>query len=233
MNAAATSFRFPPWVLAVAPFLDPRAWGAVLYVQLAFPLGLAWFIGLAVGFGAGVPLTIVWVGFLVLMLTLLGAWLAEGLERRLAMLLLGARVPARRAAPAGPETLRAWAKSVFTGPAFWKGLAFLALRFPLGLAGWIVSVVSLAVSTAFLFVPLAVATGHGQVEPALWRIDGPADAWPYSLLGLAGLIATFHLHRGLGWAWARIAEWLLGAEGPRAEAGRPALPGGETEPQPA
>jgi hypothetical protein len=214
MNAAATSSRFPPWVLAVAPFLDLRAWGAIAYVQLAFPLGLAWFVGLTVGFAAGVPLTLVWVGFLVLLLTVISAWAAEGLERRLAIWLVGARVPARRARPAGRETAWKWLKSILTGPALWKGLAFLFLRFPLGVAGWVVSVVTLALSTAFLVLPILVATGHAHIEPRFWTIDGPADALPFSLLGLVGLIGTFHLHRGLGWAWARLAEWLLGAEGP-------------------
>src|SRR5512134_2881240 len=98
-----TAFRLPPIVVAVAPFLDPRAWGAVAYVWLGFPLGLAWFIGLTVGFAAGVPLTLIWVGFLLLFLTVVAAWGAEGLERRLAMLLLGARVPARRTRPEGRE----------------------------------------------------------------------------------------------------------------------------------
>jgi hypothetical protein len=218
MTAETTALRRRPWVIAVAPFLDPHAWGALVYVQLGFPLGLAWFVGLTVGFAAGVPLTIVWVGFLLLALTLAGAWLAEGLERRLAMLLLGARVPERRAAPAAARgTVRGWAKSVFFGPALWKGLAFLALRFPLGLVGWVVSIVSLAVSTAFLLLPIAIATGHGHVDPWFWRIDTPLDALPLSLLGLLGLIATFHLHRGMGWLWARTAEWLLGAGSPRPE----------------
>jgi hypothetical protein len=213
MTLEAASLRLPPVVRAVAPFLDPRAWGALAYVWLGFPLGLAWFIVLTVGFAAGVPLTLVWVGFLLLFLTVVAAWGAEGLERRLAMFLLGARVPERRARPAGPESFRRWFVSVVGGPAFWKGLAFLVLRFPLGLAGWVVSVVSLAVSLALLGTPLAVSLDAGEVHIPFWLVETPFDALPLALAGLLGLIGTFHLHRAMGWAWARLAEALLGAGG--------------------
>lgn len=174
-----------PAVRAIAPFLEARTWGALAYVWLGFPLGLAWFVGLTVGIATGAALTIVWIGIVLLFVTFLAAWGAEGLERRLAIWLLGAKVAERRPRPEGPESFRAWAKSVFTRAPLWKGLLFLALRFPLGLAGWIVSVVSLAVS----------------------------------VIGLLLLIVTFHLHRAMGWAWARLAELLLGGDAPQPASG--------------
>lgn len=211
MTTGAATFHLPPAVRAVAPFLDPRAWGAVAYVWLGFPLGLAWFVGLTVGFAAGVPLTLVWVGFLLLFLTVVAAWGAEGLERRLAIWLLGARVPERRARPAAREGFWRWFLSVVGGPAFWKGLAFLLLRFPLGLAGWTVSVVAFSFSLALLVAPLAVTIDGAEIRIPFWFVDGPLDALPIALVGLVGLVGTFHLHRGMGWAWARLAEALLGA----------------------
>ncbi len=211
------SFRLPPAVRAVAPFLDPRTWGSVLYVWLGFPLGLAWFIGLTVGLLTGLALTILWVGLLLLFVTLLAAWGAEGLERRLAILLLGAEVPVRRERPAGanaPEGVKVWLRSVFTRAPLWKGLLFLALRFPLGLVGWVVSVVSLSVSVAFLAAPFAVASGLGGISIGSWQSESPWATLPLALLGLISLVATLHLHRGIGWAWARLAEMLLGGTEP-------------------
>ena len=99
MTTAALDARSPlrsPAVRALAPFLEARTWGALAYVWLGFPLGLAWFIGLTVGIATGAALTIVWVGLVLLLLTFLAAWGAEGLERRLAIWLLGAQVPERR-----------------------------------------------------------------------------------------------------------------------------------------
>ncbi|GMU64293.1 MAG: hypothetical protein AMXMBFR36_05670 [Acidobacteriota bacterium] len=219
MTTAALDAPSPlrsPVVRALAPFLEARTWGALVYVWLSFPLGLAWFVGLTVGLATGAALTILWVGLVLLFLTFLAAWGAEGLERRLAILLLGANVPERRRRPEGTETFRAWLKSVFTRAPLWKGLLFLALRFPLGLAGWTVSVVSLAVSGGFLAAPFALAVG-GSVDLGFWSPVTVGEALPISLVGLALLIVTFHLHRAMGWAWARLAEQLLGGAGEPSE----------------
>ncbi len=234
MDSTETSVRFrlpqlPPLLLAAAPFLDPRTWGAVAYVWASFPLGLVWFVGMTVGFFAGVPLTIVWIGFFVLAVTLAGVWAAEGLERRLAILLLGAQVPPRRArtTPDESESLRQWAASVLGGPALWKGMLFLALRFPLGLAGWVFSVVSLTVSAAFLAAPWIELLGLGEVNLVFLDLDRPWELWAIAALGLAMMVVALHLHRALGWLWARLAEALLGAAVPVAPAAAPTLPAAE------
>jgi hypothetical protein len=213
MSAESTGFRLSPAVRAATPFLEARTWGAVAYVWLSFPLGLAWFVGLVVGFATGFPLTILWVGFLVLIATLVGAWGAQGLERRLAMLLLGARVPERRERPAPSVPARfglTWLRSVLGSRALWKGLLFLALRFPLGLVGWVASVVSLSLSAALLAAPFVLATGLGRVDLVVWQPDSALGALPIGLIGFVLFVATLHLHRAFGWAWARLAELLLG-----------------------
>ena len=194
----------------LAPFLELRTWGALAYVWIGFPLGLAWFVLLVVGFVAGVPLTLVWVGLLVLFLTFLAAWGAAGLERRLAMALLGARIGERRRRPEGPETWRGWLASVFFSPELWKGLLFLAVRFPLALAGWVFSVVSLALSVALLAAPFAVAFDWGVVRIDSWTADRMGHAAIAAVLGFVLLVATLHVHRAIGWGWARLAELLLG-----------------------
>lgn len=218
----APSLLRSPIVRALAPFLEARTWGSLAYVWLGFPLGLAWFIGLTVGLATGAALAIIWIGLVLLFVTFLAAWGAEGLERRLAIWLLGAQVPQRRRHPDGPESLRAWTKSVFTRAPLWKGLLFLALRFPLGLAGWVVSVVSLAVSGGLLAAPFALAVG-GSVDLGFWNPDTVAEALPISLVGLLLLIVTFHLHRAMGWLWARLAEQLLGGGEPEPAAGETAV----------
>ena len=43
MSAEPTAFRLSPAVRAATPYLEPRTWGALAYVWLSFPLGLAWF----------------------------------------------------------------------------------------------------------------------------------------------------------------------------------------------
>lgn len=193
-----------------------RTYGSLLYVWLAFPLGLAYFVGLTVGFAAGIPLTIVWIGLLILLGTLLAAWGAAGLERQLAMHLLGASVPTRqlRTPPATPLGRLG---ATLSSKALWKGMLFLALKFPIGLIGWIGSVVGLSVSLAFLATPILVALHHPEIRLDLgyFTPTTPLEALPLALAGLLGLLLTLHLQNALGWLWARLAELLLGAELPK------------------
>lgn len=220
-------FRLPPVVVAVAPYLDPKTWGAIAYIWLGFPLGLAWFIGMTVGFVTGLALTLIWIGLALLAATLLAVWGAEGLERQLAILLLGARVPERRVRRPEGESAKSWIRSVAKGPALWKGIFFLALRFPLGLLGWVASVVSLSVSVACMMAPWIYYFGVGHVDIdlgfGLGIVDSGPGSWALAVAGMIGLVISLHLHRGLGWIWARLAERLLGGgpEGAPTEAQPP------------
>ena len=85
----------------------PRTYGNLLYLWLGFPLGLAYFIGLTVGISAGVPLTLIWIGLAILLVTFLAAWGAAGFERQLAMLQALSHTSARTSRsgpPAGSRT---------------------------------------------------------------------------------------------------------------------------------
>jgi hypothetical protein len=208
-----------PLLRALARFfgvaIDGRSYLNLLYLWLSFPLGLAYFVLLVTGFSVGIGLTIVWIGLAILFGLMLAVWGLEGLERVLAIGLLGAAVP-ERLPPAGAFGFRAWVKAVFKSSALWKGLAFLFIKFPLGLAGWIVSVVSLSVSAAFALAPL-VYWFDGRVDLDGWLVDGPVGLTVLSLSGWLMLLVTLHMHNGLAWLWKKLAEILLGS-GPTAAA---------------
>src|SRR6478736_1122150 len=68
-------------------FLAPfrlRTYANLLYLWLAFPLGLFYFVTLITGFSLGLGLLIVWVGLLVLLVMMLVVWALGGFERTLA-----------------------------------------------------------------------------------------------------------------------------------------------------
>jgi len=212
--------RRNPLVEFFAVVARPRTYGALVYLWLGFPLGLAWFVALTVGFTTGLGLAIVWVGFLILAATLALVWLAEGLERQLAIRLLGARVPARLAAP-HPAKAGARLGAELTSPALWKGMLFLMLRLPVALACWVTSLVTLVVPAAFAAIPalyLLAEKEHLHFDGWIWNVDSFAATLPFGLAGLLGLLLALHLHVALGWLWARMAEWLLGAKTPEAVA---------------
>ena len=188
--------------------LEKRSYLSLLYLWLAFPLGLFYFVLLVTGFALGIPLIIIWVGLGVLFLLMLAVWGLEAVERALAAGLLGAEV----APPFGSElrgTVRQRLRALFTGAELWKGLIFLFLKFPLGLFGWIVSVVFLSLSIGFALAPVAWWLG-GQVQIDGWIADGPVITTLLSIAGILLFFVTLHLQNGLAWMWRRLAEALLG-----------------------
>src|SRR5262245_45064257 len=77
-----------------------RSYANLLFLALAFPLGLAYFVFLAVGWSVGLGLTVVWVGLPILAAVVLGSFALSMFERQLAIHLLGAEVPPM--SPAAP-----------------------------------------------------------------------------------------------------------------------------------
>ncbi len=67
-----------------------------MYLALAFPLGLAYFVGFTVGVSMGVALLVTLVGVALLLPTVAGATLAAGVEVRLARTPSASRRPRRR-----------------------------------------------------------------------------------------------------------------------------------------
>src|SRR3954451_24411457 len=70
-----------------------RTYTNLLYLLLAFPLGLAYFIFLIVGLSLGFGLTLIWIGLPLLALVFAGSWAFTAFERQAAILLLGAEIP--------------------------------------------------------------------------------------------------------------------------------------------
>lgn len=206
-------------------FLAPfrlRTYSNLLYLMLAFPLGLAYFVFLAVGLPLGVGLSIVWIGIPVLALVFAGSWGISALERQAAIHMLGADVPPMTPPP-GQEERGFWKKvyAFYTNPVTWKGLGFQIVKFPLGVVTFIVLVTLLAVTAAFLLAPFAVyAMDYGwdefdgeiymDAEYWTWEVDTFPEAFICSGIGLVMLLVSLNLLNGLAFLWARTAEVLLG-----------------------
>src|SRR3954451_15157042 len=137
-----------------APF-RLRTYTNLLYLLLAFPLGLAYFVFLSVGLTTGFGLTIVWIGLPILALVFAGSWGFAAFERQAAILLLGAEIPPM-APPPSPEARTALQRAgdFFANPVTWKGMGFLLLKFPLGIVSFVSVVALLPLSSAFLLAPL-------------------------------------------------------------------------------
>lgn len=196
-------------------FLAPFRWRTysnLLYLWLAFPLGLFYFVALTVGFALSVGLLIIWVGVLTLLLTLLFVWALGGLERGLGTALLGAEIPVRALPPVSEVGILRWLGAMLQSPALYKSILFLGLKFPLGLGSWLMSVVGLSISISFIASPLLLWLGVGDVDFGIWWADSVKDTLPLAALGLVLLWVTLNLQNAAAWIFRFLAEWLLGAE---------------------
>ncbi len=202
--------------------IDPHAYMSTLYSLLAFPLGLLYFCLLIVGFSLGIGLLIVWIGLLVLALTLLLSFGFSWFERQQAIWLLGADIPPIWPSGVPAETFGAKLKAFFTNPVTWKGPLFLMIKFPLGIFTFVFSVVSLCLTFAFLLAPLYYR--FEAPDFYWWYVDTLPEAMLLSIVGFFGLVVTLHAMNALGWVWKGLAKILLGASLPGADKPREQLP---------
>src|SRR6185295_8476246 len=133
MGSPVTGFRSTPLGRFLCAPFELRSYANLLYLALAFPLGLAYFVFLVVGLSVGLGTVIIWVGVPILAAVLAGSFAFSMFERELAIRLLGAEVPPMTPATGGPQSVSQRIKAFLKNPVTWKGLGYLAVKFPLGL----------------------------------------------------------------------------------------------------
>ncbi|HYU34644.1 MAG TPA: sensor domain-containing protein [Thermoanaerobaculia bacterium] len=199
--------------LALAPF-QARSYTNLVYLLLAFPLGMAYFVFLITGLSLSLGLMITILGLPILGLILLGSWWLAALERRLAIGLLGAAVPPMGTAPF--QTGQGFRRDVeeFLGNRVtWTGMIFLALKFPLSLITFVATVTLVALSMSFLLVPFLYPLSFIEWDGVmLWWVDSPAEAGLCFLLGILLTYVSLFLLNGLAMLWKAMATAMLGSE---------------------
>ena len=196
----------------------------ILYLVLAFPLGTVYFTLLITGISTGISLAIIGVGLGILALTMVGWLYAARFERELAIHLLGATV---RPFSIPGERLRPWPWIVraLGEPTTWKGVVYLMVEFPFGIISFVLTVALLATALALCLTPiayvLAIIFRPSEIQVGagftLFPNNPPfgADFLIVLLVGIVGVglgIGSIALLNGIGWAWARFAEQMLGVD---------------------
>jgi signal transduction histidine kinase len=186
--------------------LRPQTFLNLLYLLAAFPLGLAYFIVLVIGISVGAALAVVIVGLGILLATLGATLLMAAVERGMARALLGVPI----AQPVDRRDLRPlkrvgrWLRD----PVTWKGLVFVALKFPLGVVTLALVAASAFLSLVFLFAPLIVLVTPVTVFG--WIVETPLQALPLTVVGVPAVLLALLLYNGLAWLWALFARVMLG-----------------------
>ncbi len=187
----------------------------LVYLLLAFPLGLAYFLFLTVGLAAGFALILTLVGIPILLLVHLAAWALMRLERELAIRLLHEKVPPLLPVdPGGP----AWRRLVgrAADPSIWTGMFFLLAKLPLGLASLLLTAALLGTSVALAAAPVVHLAAAIPVGP--WTVDTLGESLLVAPFGILLGILSLHVLNYAASLSGRIARLMLGARWWEAEA---------------
>ena len=197
-------------------FLDPRAYTSLFFMLLSLATGVIYFTFAVTGLSLSAGLAVLVVGipfFLAFMALTRVVSLAEG---RLIEAMTGERMPRR---PVHQGTAAGfWSRmgQMLKDRRTWTTLAYLILMLPLGIGYFVMAVVGLSISLAFIFAPLLDFAGRfgwfGWFEPAHMSPAWLDSLWVSPLMVLAGVLLLtllMHLARGVGRLHAMYAKALL------------------------
>ena len=199
-----------------------RTYLNLLYLLLAFPLGVFYFCFFVIGVSLGFGLAILLVGFLVLACVGLGWWAFATFERFQTIWLLGMDVPAMD--KPGPPPAGFWGKvgNLITNPVTWKSLIFLIIKFPLGVFSFIILVTLAGISIVLLIAPFIywwLPYGVEVTADMAWQIDTLWEALIAFVVGVGFGFASLHILNYLAYVSGLFAQLMLGNR-------RPEPPGG-------
>lgn len=194
---------------------DAQTYKNLLYLVLAFPLGLIYYIILVFGFTLGLALSVLVVGLGILLGTAIGLRYVASFERRLANWLLDTEIAAPDDVERDREGLVGTAKAYLGASSTWRGLGFVILKFWLGLLSFVLLLSFLGTAIEFLLLPL-YPEGALDVELAGWEVARTFETSTQRALAVpAGAVLALlalHVLNAFADANATIASSLLGSE---------------------
>jgi hypothetical protein len=210
------SLRQPSALPVVGVIADGRTYRHLLYLLLAVPLGFVYSTLFTFGVAVGVALSVVLVGFVVLLATLMGARLAAGFERRLANALLGTYL-LRPDDLADADGALGGVRKYTDARSTWAGLGFLSLKLWVSVLAFVplfLLASALSLVAAPLRYPYTAEFGEVNGEPVTWAIETLPEAVVALALGVVGVLIALHVANLVAYVARRMAVALLGRPEP-------------------
>jgi uncharacterized membrane protein len=192
-------------------YADPRAWGSLFYMLIAFVTGVIYFGWAVTGLSVSISFAIFIFGLPVALLFLLSVRGVAWLEGRLVEALLGMRMPRRSLLPPQGGKLLERIKVLLKDKHTWFSLLYMILQFVLGTIYFVVLVTIFAFALTGLAIPILQELFHLPVV-TIWDAHYYLPQWTYPLLIFAGVLlwtATMHLVKWIGGLHGRYAKALL------------------------
>ena len=195
--------------------LEERIYLNLLYLLLAFPLGIFYFTFLVTGISLGIGLAITLFG-IPLLFGMLLLWRVLGIfEREQAKVILKIDIsdsPLKRSGKFW-ETIKAYLGDAFT----WKSLVYLFIKFPLGIFSFVVLVTLLSVALGFMAIPIlyylteiGLLQGTFCITPTnVCFINSYLSATVWGIVGVFMLFVFLHALNGLARVSGMLAKAML------------------------
>ena len=192
-------------------YTDTRAWGALLYMLIAFVTGIFYFTWAITGLSLSISFSIFIFGLPFALLFLLSVQGLALLEGRIVEALLGVRMPRRPLFAAKGlkwlERLKLLALDKHT----WLSILYMIIQFVFGTIYFVVFVTILSFSISFISIPFVQEIlGMGAIQNNDVRYYLPTWSYPLLIVGGVLLWTTFmNIARGVGQLHGRLAKLML------------------------
>jgi len=196
-----------------AIYADPRAWGALLYMLIAFVTGIVYFTWAVTGLSLSVSLAIFIFGLPFTFFFLHSVRSLALLEGRLVEALLGVRMPRRpKFSYQGVRWLERL-KLLVTDGHNWKMLFYMFCQLAFGTLYFIVIVTLFSLSISFMVSPIMEAIApHGITAIFIGDVRYFVPPFLYPLLVIFGFIlltTSMHLFKFIGELHGKYAKMFL------------------------
>jgi len=196
-----------------AIYADPRAWGSLLFMLIAFVTGIVYFTWAVTGFSLSISLAIFIFGLPFVILFLLSLRGLALLEGRIVEALLGVRMPRRpKFSYQGLKWLERL-KLLVTDKNNWKMFLYMLFQLPFGTLYFIVFVTLVSLSLSFMVSPILEAIFHQSVVGFIIgnvRYYLSTEWYPLVvILGFLMLTASMHLFKWIGQLHGKYAKMFL------------------------
>jgi two-component system phosphate regulon sensor histidine kinase PhoR len=205
----------------------------IVYLLLSFPLGLLYFVFLAVGLTLGIGTLVIWLGVPILLSVQWLWWHAAIIERNMAINWLKVNVPPMEMPASTTKSFWDRMRTHLSNSVTWKSLLYLFIKLFFGIITFcitlnalvmVIALMSVTFSLGLVFSPFAFLivgiTGASKKSRAVIMDQSmkltPRRPWTAGRILLVALTAggiaftPLFITNGLAWFWGQLARTMLG-----------------------
>jgi uncharacterized membrane protein len=191
--------------------IEPRAWGALLYLLFTLATGIIYFTWAVTGISLSLGLLILIIGIPIAGLFILSTRGLALLEGRMVEALLGIRMPHRPLF--SPKDKGIWAKfkALLIDKYTWFSMVYMLLQLPLGIIYFTVFITLIAMSLGLIAAPI-VGTIFSQPIFVINNTQYFLNGWVLPFTVIAGVLLfllTLHLAKAVGGLQGKLAKTML------------------------